>query len=117
MIAIPSIMRTPARLGNRQATECQAALRRGWPHGFGSSRAGPSFHFIRAMKPASSWDEMVPAASGDHMSQAMRFQGITGALLAIAPVIGFGRMVGAASGVAGAFGYDIEAVLEYPDGY
>jgi hypothetical protein len=69
------------------------------------------------MKPASSWDEMVPAASGDHMGQAMRFQGITGTLLAIAPVIGFGRMVGAASGVAGAFGYDIEAALEYPDGY
>jgi hypothetical protein len=68
------------------------------------------------MKPASSWDVMVRAASGDHMSQAMRFQGITRALLAIAPVIGLGRMVGA-SGVAGAFGYDIEAALEYPDGY
>ena len=41
---------------------------------------------------------------------------ITGVLLAIAPVIGLGRMVGAASGVAGAFGYDIEAALEDPDG-
>ena len=37
---------------------------------------------------------------------------ITGVLLAIAPVIGLGRVVGAASGVAGAFGYDIEAALE-----
>jgi alkylhydroperoxidase/carboxymuconolactone decarboxylase family protein YurZ len=37
---------------------------------------------------------------------------ITGVLLAIAPVIGLGRMVGAAPGVAGAFGYDIEAALE-----
>ena len=37
-------------------------------------------------------------------------------LLAIAPVIGLGRMVGAAPGVAGAFGYDIEAALEDPDG-
>jgi len=36
---------------------------------------------------------------------------ITGVLLAIAPVIGLGRMVGAAPGVAGAFGYDIEAEL------
>ena len=36
-------------------------------------------------------------------------------LLAIAPVIGLGWMVGT-SGVAGAFGYDIEAALEYPDG-
>ena len=51
------------------------------------------------------------------MSQAMRFQGITRALPAIAPVIGLGRMVGAAPGVAGAFGYDIEAALEYPGGY
>jgi alkylhydroperoxidase/carboxymuconolactone decarboxylase family protein YurZ len=37
---------------------------------------------------------------------------ITGVLLAIAPVIGLGRMVGAAPGVAGAFGYDIEAALD-----
>jgi alkylhydroperoxidase/carboxymuconolactone decarboxylase family protein YurZ len=41
---------------------------------------------------------------------------ITGVLLAIAPVIGLGRMVGAAPGVAGAFGYDIEAALENRDG-
>ena len=41
---------------------------------------------------------------------------ITGVLLAIAPVIGLGRMVGAAVGVAGAFGYDTEAALEDPDG-
>ncbi len=41
---------------------------------------------------------------------------ITGVLLAIAPVIGLGRMVGAAPGVAGAFGYDIEGALEDPDG-
>jgi 4-carboxymuconolactone decarboxylase len=41
---------------------------------------------------------------------------ITGVLLAIAPVIGLGRMVGATPGVAGAFGYDIEAALEDPDG-
>ena len=40
---------------------------------------------------------------------------ITGVLLAIAPVIGLGRMVGAAPGVAGAFGYDIEAALDDPD--
>jgi alkylhydroperoxidase/carboxymuconolactone decarboxylase family protein YurZ len=39
---------------------------------------------------------------------------ITGVLLAIAPVIGLGRVVGAAPGVAGAFGYDIEAALEDP---
>ena len=41
---------------------------------------------------------------------------ITGVLLAIAPVIGLGRMVGAVPGVAGAFGYDIEAALNDPDG-
>ena len=41
---------------------------------------------------------------------------ITGVLLAIAPVIGLGRMVGAAPGVAGAFGYNIEVALEDPDG-
>ena len=41
---------------------------------------------------------------------------ITGVLLAIAPVIGLGRMAGAAPGVAGAFGYDIEAALEDPYG-
>ncbi len=40
---------------------------------------------------------------------------ITGVLLAIAPVIGLGRITGAAPGVAGAFGYDIEAALEDPD--
>ena len=42
---------------------------------------------------------------------------ITGVLLAIAPVIGLGRMVGAAPGVAGAVGYDIEAALDDPDGH
>ena len=36
-------------------------------------------------------------------------------LLAIAPMIALGRVVGAAPGVAGAFGYDIEAALEDPD--
>lgn len=39
---------------------------------------------------------------------------ITGVLLAVAPVIGLGRIVGAASGVADAFGYDIDAALEAP---
>ena len=41
---------------------------------------------------------------------------ITGVLLAVAPVVGLGRMVGAVPGVAGAFGYDIEAALEDPSG-
>lgn len=41
---------------------------------------------------------------------------ITGVLLAIAPVIGLGRMSGAAAGVAGAFGYNTEAALEDTDG-
>lgn len=42
---------------------------------------------------------------------------VTGVLLAVAPVIGLGRIVGAAPGVAGAFGYDIEAALEDPRGH
>jgi 4-carboxymuconolactone decarboxylase len=37
---------------------------------------------------------------------------VTGVLLAVAPVIGLGRLVAAAPGVAGGFGYDIEAALE-----
>jgi len=41
---------------------------------------------------------------------------ITGVLLAIAPVIGLGRIAAAAPGVAGAFGYDIENAIEDPDG-
>jgi alkylhydroperoxidase/carboxymuconolactone decarboxylase family protein YurZ len=40
---------------------------------------------------------------------------ITGVLLAIAPVIGLGRVVGAAPGVADALGYDVEAALDDPD--
>jgi alkylhydroperoxidase/carboxymuconolactone decarboxylase family protein YurZ len=39
---------------------------------------------------------------------------ITGVLLAVAPVIGLGRIVGAMPGVADAFGYDIDAALEDP---
>jgi membrane protein len=35
-----------------------------------------AFHFIRAMKPASSRDVMLFAANGDQMSRAVRFQGI-----------------------------------------
>ena len=42
---------------------------------------------------------------------------ITGVLLAIAPVAGLGRAVCAVPGVADAFGYDIEAALEDPDGH
>ena len=42
-------------------------------------------------------------------------QEITGVLLAIAPVIGLGRVAGAAPGVAYALGYDIEAALEHRD--
>jgi 4-carboxymuconolactone decarboxylase len=40
---------------------------------------------------------------------------ITDVLLAIAPVAGIGRVVGAVPGVADAFGYDIDAALEDPD--
>ena len=42
---------------------------------------------------------------------------ITGVLLAIGPVIGLGRVVGAATGVADGLGYDIEAALADPDGH
>jgi alkylhydroperoxidase/carboxymuconolactone decarboxylase family protein YurZ len=42
---------------------------------------------------------------------------VTGVLLAVAPVIGLGRIVGAVRGVSGAFGYDIEAALEDPRGH
>ena len=41
---------------------------------------------------------------------------ITDALLAIAPVVGLGRVVCAAPDVAVALGYDIEAALNDPDG-
>ena len=41
---------------------------------------------------------------------------ITDVLLAIAPVVGLGRVVDAAPGVADGFGYDIEAALQNPDG-
>jgi len=41
---------------------------------------------------------------------------VTSVLLVIAPVIGLGRVVGAAPGVGSAFGYDIETALEDPDG-
>jgi hypothetical protein len=37
-------------------------------------------------------------------------------LLAIAPVIGLGRITGAVPGVAAAFEYDIEAALDESDG-
>ena len=40
---------------------------------------------------------------------------ITGVLLAIAPVIGLGRVVGAVPDVADALGYDVEAALVGPD--
>ena len=42
---------------------------------------------------------------------------VTGVLLAVAPVIGLGRLVAAAPGVAGGLGYDIEAALEDPGGH
>jgi alkylhydroperoxidase/carboxymuconolactone decarboxylase family protein YurZ len=42
---------------------------------------------------------------------------IAGVLLAIAPVAGLGRVVGAAPGVATALGYDIDAALEEPKGH
>ena len=41
---------------------------------------------------------------------------ITGVLLAIAPVIGLGRITGAVPGVAAALEYDIDAALDAPDG-
>jgi alkylhydroperoxidase/carboxymuconolactone decarboxylase family protein YurZ len=41
---------------------------------------------------------------------------ITGVLLAVAPVIGLGRIVAAAPGVACGFGFDIDAALEDPGG-
>ena len=42
---------------------------------------------------------------------------IADVLLAIAPVVGLGRVVAAAPDVATALGYDITAALEDPDGY
>ena len=40
---------------------------------------------------------------------------ITDVLLAIAPVAGLGRVIGAVTDVAAALGYDVEAALEDPD--
>jgi len=40
---------------------------------------------------------------------------ITGVLLAIAPVAGLGRVVGAVTDVAAALGYDVEAALDDTD--
>ena len=55
--------------------------------------------------------------SGSHaLAAGATEEEITGVLLVIAPVIGLGRVVGAAPGVAGAFGYDIQTALEEPDG-
>ncbi len=56
-------------------------------------------------------------SSGQALAAGATEDEITGVLLAIAPVIGLGRVVGAAPGVAGAFGYDIDAALEDPDGH
>jgi 4-carboxymuconolactone decarboxylase len=42
---------------------------------------------------------------------------IADVLLAIAPVVGLGRIVSAAPDLATALGYDIAAALEEPDGY
>ena len=42
---------------------------------------------------------------------------ITGVLLAVAPVAGLGRVVGAVTDVAAALGYDVEAALEDPYGH
>ena len=42
---------------------------------------------------------------------------IADVLLAIAPVVGLGRVVSAAPDVATALGYDIAAALEEPNGY
>src|SRR5262249_5296503 len=41
---------------------------------------------------------------------------ITGVLLAIAPVAGLGRVVGAVTDVAAALGYDVEAALDKTNG-
>lgn len=41
---------------------------------------------------------------------------VTGVLLAVAPVIGLGRITAAAPGVACGFGFDIDAALEDPGG-
>ena len=41
---------------------------------------------------------------------------ITGVLLAVAPMIGLGRIAAAVPGVACGFGYDIDAALEEPGG-
>ena len=42
---------------------------------------------------------------------------ITGVLLAVAPVAGLGRVIGAVTDVAAALGYDVEAALEDPDAH
>jgi 4-carboxymuconolactone decarboxylase len=55
-------------------------------------------------------------SSGQALAAGASEDEITSVLLVIAPVIGLGRMVGAAPGVAGAFGYDIDAALDDPDG-
>jgi hypothetical protein len=76
------------------------------------------FNFIRAMKTALGRDAMVPAVNGDPMSQAMRFQGILRRLAIVDE--GFvgdqAGLVFGLPGVAGAFGSDIEAAPEDPDG-
>ena len=82
--------------------------------GFASSQAGldlgPSG--TRALDP-----KVAALVRVGALAEGATEEEVTGVLLAVAPVIGLGRIVGAAPGVAGAFGYDIEAALEDPRGH
>ncbi len=54
-------------------------------------------------------------ATGRALAAGATEDEIAEVLLAVAPVAGLGRVVGAIPGVADALGYDVEAALEDPD--
>jgi alkylhydroperoxidase/carboxymuconolactone decarboxylase family protein YurZ len=64
----------------------------------GASEAGQEWSVVRALATGASEEE------------------ITGVLLAIAPIVGLGRVVSALPGLANGLGYDLETALMDPDG-
>ena len=71
---------------------------------------------VAALAAIGSPDVCLEWSTSEALAAGATEEEVAGVLLSVAPVIGLGRVVAAANGVAGGCGYDIDAALEDPSG-
>ncbi len=109
------ILRRLAIIDARFASD-QAGLALGTPDGWALDPKVAGLVRIGALAAIGSPEVCLEWSTSEALAAGATEEEVAEVLLAVAPLIGLGRLVAAATGVAGGCGYDIDAALEDPQG-